>query len=125
MRPAILKHGELVLAGYRRWARAQSCQHCRRGPRSDPHHYPTRGHTGVVFDLRICSLCSSCHRRAEGSKIAVAGGDRLGPIAPELQELYVFESWLLFVERAPWGDVEEAMVEIGAWRARRGEAVPF
>lgn len=124
MADAILKHGELILAGYRRWARAQPCQHCRRQPPSDPHHYPTRGHTGCVFDLRISSLCGRCHRRAEGTVVAVEGA-RLGPISTTVQEFYVYESWLLFVERAPAADVAEAIAEIIAWRSRRGEAVPF
>lgn len=124
MPSAILKHGELLLPGYRAWARDQDCQHCRRGPRSDPHHYPTRGHSGVVFDLRICSLCSRCHRRAEGATVTVEG-HRLGPIAPELQELYVMESWILFVERAPIAAVIDSMMAITDWRVRRGEAVPY
>jgi hypothetical protein len=120
----ILKHGELLLPGYRRWARAQSCQHCRRSSPSDPHHYPTRGHSGVVFDLRISSLCRNCHLRAAGGTIR-ADGQRLGPIPTALQELYVYESWLLFVERGPIGEVIASMMLITDWRVRRGEAVPL
>lgn len=124
MADPILKHGELLLPQYRSWARAQNCQHCRRGPRSDPHHYPTRGHTGCIFDLRICSLCPRCHRRAEGTTV-VEGDVRLGPLSPELQAFYVAESWLLFCERADVGAVLETMTEIADWRVRRGEAVPW
>jgi hypothetical protein len=124
MTSPILKHGELVIAAYREWVATQSCSHCGRAPRSEVHHFPTRGASGVVFDLRTCPLCLECHRRA-GGEIVWFGSKRLMPIDGDKQALYVAQTWQRFVERAPWDVVERVMAEVRRWRQERGEAIPW
>lgn len=124
MTAPILKHGELISAAYRGFVASMNCAHCGRAPRSEVHHFPGRGASGVIFDLRTCPLCSECHRRA-GGQYCVSGGLRLAPIASDLQTLYVAQTVQRFIEQAPMEVVEQVMREHKRWREARGEAVAW
>lgn len=124
MSAAILKHGDLLVPRYLDWVRALPCAHCGRQPRSEPHHFPSKGASGYTHDLRVTPLCAECHQRAHGQAVWF-GNKRLAPLDGNLVTLYVAQTWQRFVEVAPWDTVELVMVEVRRWRSARGEAVSW
>jgi hypothetical protein len=118
----ISKHGDLIVQAYRDWVAKLPCAHCGRTPKSEVHHFPSRGASGYTFDLRVTPLCTECHQRAHGQSVWF-GNKRLSPIDAGVQTLYVALTWQRFAEVAPLETVELVMVEVRRWRLARGEVV--
>lgn len=116
--PPLMKSGELISRVYSDWVRSLPCAFCARPPRSEQHHYPTRGARGSINDVRSAPACRRCHIRCGGETV-VHDGKRLSPILPFEQELAVALTWQRFGETAPWHVVERVMLDLKAWRDSR------
>lgn len=114
----IIKDGELLSRAYSEWVRSQSCAFCGKAPRSEQHHYPTRGASGATNDLRSAPACRNCHLRCGGQVVTVAG-KRMQPYTAIDQAAVVASTFSAFWARAPWHVVLAVLEHIKEWRASR------
>ncbi len=118
----LMKAGELLSPTYSDWVRSQPCSVCGRPPRSEQHHHPGRGERGATHDVRSMPVCRWCHMRCEGQTVLDERfNDRepMPPISEVDQRKRVAQTFLSFIETAPWQAVEHVLRDIKRWRDSR------
>lgn len=80
-----VKQGHFYCEAVLEHRREQPCAFCGAPAPSEAHHHPARGMGGrSIDDLKTVSVCTTCHRRCEGARVATASGYRM-PIPKEEQ----------------------------------------
>lgn len=112
MKAPIMKRGDLISVAYLEWIRAQPCyfgsDSCED---SQPHHFPTKGRSGLVNDLSVIPVCGVEHDRCHGITV-VKDGVRLEPIAEALQHTAVLVTFWRFWDQAPISTKQLVLADI-------------
>lgn len=111
----ILKDGKLLSPTYSEYIRALPCAICGRAPRSQQHHWPTKGAGGTTNDIHSFPVCNDDHRRCEGATVLMSGR-RMPPIPAEEQTAIVARTFMAFVERGRQHHVDQVLRDIRRWR---------